>query len=456
MAVQQIMVPYRPGYEFGIGADLATGSPMGKVVQGEISGVHDAGGAVVDFQVQRIMSTADLETALGVDVEASYGCGAFGAGVSARFNFAKKSKVQSSSLFMAISATVQLEFLQIDDPVLTANAISVQENPDIFKKRYGNMFVRGIARGGVYVGVLRVDTGSSEESMTIAAELEGSYGLFSADAKMKFEEVQRKYRNEVFVRMYHEGGPVDLRINDPQNPIELLDNANKFLESFATNPASLARPYAVTLAPVDIAHGPLPPNQAELENRQDILVLCAKRRSTLLDQLNLLDFIKSNPSKFDFSNGADKTAIERAAVDTELDLDFIAECASRAMSSAREAVYPAALAQERGETFPRSTMPDPLPLPKGGKIVTVPDFSRCSSWSACAELAAKSGLGATQEIAQLEPGNFKVLGFSPSKGAEVPEGTVVTIVTHPVKRAIRVLGRRRLNDLYYRPIIIPR
>jgi len=51
--------------------------------------------------VQRIHSTAELEQALKIDAEASFGCAAFGAEVSARFGFARSSKVQSSSLAAA-------------------------------------------------------------------------------------------------------------------------------------------------------------------------------------------------------------------------------------------------------------------------------------------------------------------------------------------------------------------
>src|SRR6185503_6445007 len=94
MAIHQLTVPYTPGYDFGVGVDLASGSPMGKVVGGEATEVAQAGGAAVDIRIQRIETTSDLEKVLGVDAEASYGCGAFGAGVSARFSFAKNSKIQ--------------------------------------------------------------------------------------------------------------------------------------------------------------------------------------------------------------------------------------------------------------------------------------------------------------------------------------------------------------------------
>jgi len=92
MPLHQITVPYTPGYDFGVGADLASGSPMAKVVDGAATTVQQAGGSVVNFEVQRIHSTSELEQTLGIDVEASYGCASFGAGISARFNYAKKLK----------------------------------------------------------------------------------------------------------------------------------------------------------------------------------------------------------------------------------------------------------------------------------------------------------------------------------------------------------------------------
>ena len=44
MALRQVTVPYRKGYDLGVGADLATGSPMNVVVTGEDSEVKGAGG----------------------------------------------------------------------------------------------------------------------------------------------------------------------------------------------------------------------------------------------------------------------------------------------------------------------------------------------------------------------------------------------------------------------------
>ena len=432
VAVPQVTVPFTGGYDFGVGADLASGSPMGKVVDGSATPVGQAKGATVDFQVQRIHSTAELEQALNIDTELSFGCAAFGAGVSARFGFAKNSKVQSSSLFMSVTANVELEHLSINDPVLTDDAGKLVAHPDRFQARFGDMFVRGIARGGLFVGILRVDTSSSEESTAISAALSGAYGLFSGDAQFKFNEALKKFKTEVFVRMYHEGGPVELQITDPQDPLQLLNNANRFLQSFKDSPDQVARPYFVKLATTTIARGPSPPNAADIQHAQDVILFCAKRRSTILDQLNVLEYILDNPSKYDFTGGGGLDAIRKAAQDVQADLDLVAECASTAMNNPSATTkLPADFAEERGTTFPIAVLPNPMPVPKGGPTVEVPDFSTCTSDDACQALAAQNHLTVDTQLVTL--GDFAVLSFTPPKGTLVPEGSLVTVlIRHPI------------------------
>jgi hypothetical protein len=359
--IHQKTVPMQDGYDFGVGVDLLSLSPMAKVVNDVHSGVADTGGATVEFHLQRILTTSELEQALQIDVDASYGSAMFGAGIEARFDFAKTSKVQTSSLFMTVTTSVNLPFLSIDDPALTIDAASLVDRPDVFEGRFGNVFVRGISRGGFFVGLITIDTESSQDSESISAELKGSYGLFSADAKTKFEQVSSKFKSSISVSMFHEGGPTNLKITDPTDPMQLLANTNAFLQSFQDQPNQVSRPYQATLASIAIARGPLPLNDADIQQRQDVLTLCAKRRSALLDQLNLLQFIVDKPDRFDFSVGASKAVIQKAVVDTQEDLDLIAACASAAINSPGKAVFPADFAQNIGGKFQKSVMPDPLP-----------------------------------------------------------------------------------------------
>jgi hypothetical protein len=367
MALVQVEVPYKKGYDFGVGADLASGSPMGKVVDAPASGVESALGATTKFEITRIHSTAELETKLGISVEASYGSGAFG-GVSARFDYAKSSKIQSSSLFMAITAHVELAFNSIDQPALTAEAAQLVGRPDVFASRYGNMFVRGVGRGGLFVGVIQIDTSSSEDSESISAELEGSYGLFSASAKTKFEELQKKYRSEIRISVYHEGGPIDLSMQDLTDPGQLYEMLQRWLKSFQDHPEQNAKPYYVTLAPIAIANGPVPPNAADIQHAQDILVVCAKERSSILDGLNLMDYIIQNPSRYEFVAPTTPGDIVKAFVGYQADFDLVAAAASQAMNDATKAVMPAEFARQIGKPYPQGVPPTPMPALEKGML----------------------------------------------------------------------------------------
>jgi hypothetical protein len=367
MALVQVEVPYKKGYDFGVGVDLASGSPMGKVVGSAFSGVESALGATTKFEITRIHSTSELETKLGINVEASYGCGAFG-GVSARFDYAKSSKIQTSSLFMAITSNVELAFNSIDEPTLNSEATQLFSRPDAFSSRYGNMFVRGVGRGGLFVGVIQIDTSSSEDSESISAELEGSYGLFSASAKTKFDEIQKKHRSEVRISVYHEGGPIDLSMKDLTDPSQLYEMLQQWLKSFQDHPEQNAKPYYVTLAPIAIANGPIPPNAADIQHAQDILVICAKQRSTILDGLNLMDHIIQNPARYEFVEPTTQGDIVKAFVGYQADFDLVAAAASQAMNDVTKAVTPAEFARQIGKPYPQGVPPTPMPTLEKGLI----------------------------------------------------------------------------------------
>ena len=92
---------------------------------------------------------------------------------------------------------------------------------------------------------------------------------------------------------------------------------------------------------------------------------------------------------------------------------------------------PADFAEERGTTFPIAVLPNPMPVPKGGPTVEVPDFSTCTSDDACQALAAQNHLTVDTQLVTL--GDFAVLSFTPPKGALVPEGSLVTVlIRHPI------------------------
>jgi hypothetical protein len=281
-------------------------------------------------------------------------------------DYAKNSKVQSTSLFMAITSRVELENLSIDDPALSPAALELTGRPDAFSSRFGNMFVRGIGRGGLFVAVLRFDTSSSEESESLSASLSGSYGPFSAEAEMNISNALKNTRSEVFINVYHEGGPVNLSMDNIEDGNQLYVMLQKWLQAFHDDPAKNSVPYTVTLAPIAIANGPIPPNAADIQHAQDVLVLCAKQRSQILDGLNLMDYIAQNPSRYDFPPPTTRAEVVKALNGYQSDLALVAAAASAAINDVSAAAAPAEFATRTGKTYPAGLPPVPMPTMQKG------------------------------------------------------------------------------------------
>ncbi|MEH7180938.1 PASTA domain-containing protein [Neobacillus vireti] len=371
----EIRVPDRETYDFGMGVHRLSGSAMSKVVEGEVSGVPQAQGDIQTFQVSRIKNNSELQQQLGIDVDLSYGCASFGAGVEARVNFMKESKIQSSSLFMTIKANITYESLSIDEPVLTETAGRWMDRPDIFVQRYGDMFVRACKRGGLFIGVLHVQTNSENTASDIELKLKGTYGLFSAEVKGKWKEVLNTYNVSTSYYIHAEGGPI-IQVQDPTDPEELLTLANFWLKEMKEKPNENARVIQWTLSPITIAEGPLPPNSLDIEHAQDVLKHCVRKRAELLDQLNLLDWIVSHPGRFDWTNSVSTEEVQEAYNNTQYDLETISDCASEATDHPQDAKMPGPYAAAKGEVYPKAIVPSPLPKPIPGvmeETAEVPD-----------------------------------------------------------------------------------
>lgn len=362
---QQMSVPHLDGYDFGVGMDSLSGTLMNLAVTPTVSTPVGAGGSDHFFQVARVNSTHDLQRALNIDATASYGT--FGASVSGRFNFAQDVSVHSASLFMTITATVDLADLSIPDCALTPAAAALTGRPDVFSQRYGDVFFRACSRGGLFVGVMQVETFDESEATSIEGELRGSYGLFSADVTAKFSDVTAMHNSKIYCTVYSEGGP-GLTVQHPDDPAELLALANAWMQAMQTSPAANARPYQWTLSPLSIAEGPLPPNAADIQNAKDVLKFCADQRVTLLDQFNLLSWWVQHPDQYDWTGTFTLDQARQAAAGTQRDLDTVAEAASAAINDPAHALRPADYAQAHGLAYPAGALPAVYPKPKPGPV----------------------------------------------------------------------------------------
>ncbi|WP_062356714.1 PASTA domain-containing protein [Herbidospora yilanensis] len=448
MGLLNITVPNIRAYDFGVGVDRLSGAPMTRAVTATQTPPEASAGRTMSFEVTRIESSEELERKLGIDIEASAGCASFGAGASARFSFMKDSKVHSSCLFMTITSVVRLADLSIDQPTLTSEAAAATARPDVFRARYGDMFCRACARGGIFVGVLRIDTRDSSEATTLSAELSGSYGLFSSEAKVSFNETLAKHQAQSFYRLYTEGGP-QLNIRNPFDPAELLELANLWQKGMQDDP-NCSVPYEWTLSALTIAEGPMPLNAAQLQQAQDVLQFCARERTDLLDRLNACEWVNDHADRYDWTGGITQDQLRQVSQAAQVDLDLVAQCASAAIDDPGGATMPAEFAASRSKVYPSAAvvaLPQPKPGTPRERQIELPDMVGKSFATARALLAQRglqSQYSAPTEITQ----NGQVLvgsivGMDPPAKSMVAASTVVTleIGDYREKTLVKRLGK---------------
>lgn len=298
MVSQNVTVPFVSGYDLGLGVDALTLDAKDHVVDGPATPPTGGGGSDSTFTMRRVTSTDEVMQDLGVDVSVSVGSVLFGAGAADSFSFAKKQQVQSSSLCMTVTAWISLPALSIDSPTLSSDAQQDQGTASVFHDRFGDTFIKTVTRGGRFVGVLKIDTRSETDADQIANQLKGSYEIFSGDVGVKINSTTSNYDCTVEVDLWSIGGPIFQKPTDPDGLITCL---NAFLDAFRTNPEANAQIFEATLAPVQDALGPLPPNSVDIANALDILQFCAKYQLTTLDNLNFITDCVQHPDRYVFA-----------------------------------------------------------------------------------------------------------------------------------------------------------
>ena len=340
--MQNAKVPYQEGYDFGIGVDSATGDSRQMGIVGTQTQVKSAPGGSGGFEVIKIETTKDMEDQLGISADASGGVGPFSA--SARFNFARDSKVQSKSISVLLTCTRLKGFTQIDKPVLDDDAAKLMANGNVslFKERYGDYFVRGIESGGQFFGFMRIDVKSEEDYKTMESSLSGSYGPFSADVGVNMKSSLKQTNSTANIMLYYEGGFVQKK---PQTPDELFQAADQWTNSVDDQ----SKPYNALLVPWEIANGPPPPNIADLLNQKDVLTACANLRSQVIDKMNVLDYITDPIHQSEFIFGPnDVQNLQSLFTGVSNDHDIIQKAASFAINNPKDAVEPVTYARTVG------------------------------------------------------------------------------------------------------------
>jgi hypothetical protein len=428
--MDNVEVPYQDGHAFGIGVKSATGGRRGLGVVGTVSQIPGASGGSGGFLMTRIQTTSDMEDELGISADASGGVGLFSA--SERFNFAKSSKIQQTSIAILLHCTRQFGFQQINDPSLSPSAAELvaQGQLDLFADRFGDCFVVGLRTGGQFFGIIRVDTKNEESRQTVENSLSGSYGPFSADVQVKVSDAMKATQSQAYVNFYYEGGEV--KTVNVQTPDDLFAAAQQWSDSVASQP----KPYAALLLPYIIANGPQPPNREDLQHQHDVLVRCAKLRSQTLDRQNLIDYMTQPAHRVEFIADPQGPDLAKLMADISQDLDVISEAASFAIDNPKQALEPEPYAQQHGITkdgapYTLTLLPANLPKHTGADNVTVPDFRKATNSGEAEKLATDNRLTLHWREDPAIGSPWHIDSQDPPVGASVSANTTVTVNSTP-------------------------
>lgn len=233
-------VGYINGMNLGIGFNTATNDLHPTPALDNVSVYRDipsAGGQEVFFRVEIASSMESISEKMNVSAKASlkYGITAKG---SARTSFSSSFKENSFTNYVIVQVNVTnnqtlLDLSKIQFKPEAANLYA--SDPKSFIQQYGDSFVYGLITGGEFIGVLEVESASASELRDVKAALSGkaSYGLYSGNAKVSFEESISKITSSYQMKatIYRQGsGGVLASITPEQLVKEALDFPAKISE----------------------------------------------------------------------------------------------------------------------------------------------------------------------------------------------------------------------------------
>jgi hypothetical protein len=298
---QSVNIPWAPGMNYGMGVNLLTGDIAGKAIKPiedkkEISEPTNAGGQTVSYDLVQINSMEELYSSIGMSVEASGRYGLFNA--SAKAKYANESKFNSQSTFLMARCVVMNAFTQIEDPQIKDEAISLFQNEEKFRDRYGDGYVRGMQTGGEFFVLISITSSAKEEQQSIAADIKATYGTkFSkveGEASLKAETESKISKSEIRVSTYQRGGR-----GEGQALVETVKAAIERLKAFPAQVEANPVPYEVQVANYyTLPFSEEAQNPVDLENQKFALEEYARNQLKYISLRNDVEFMQLHPEYY--------------------------------------------------------------------------------------------------------------------------------------------------------------
>ena len=298
--------------------------------------VINAGGQEVTFRVEVASNTLDLAKQLDVSGRVSLRFGAFGSG-SAKSQFFESVRQNSFSLYVFVQVVVtnKQELLDLTTSRLKSDAATLYANsPGDFIQQYGDSFVYGLITGGEFIGIMELETNSSEELRQAKASIGGkaTFGFFGGNASGAFSESLNKITSSYAMKGYvfRQGAAGAMT---GVSPDELISEALNF-------PAKVNGPDGFLYRALIIPYNHIPhPTASPLDtaNQLSALERLGSLRQRIIKYQNDIDFALANISMFE---GLDVRVANERSNGLSRELDKIMNSARRCFNNSQGCRFP--------------------------------------------------------------------------------------------------------------------
>ncbi|MGW0184805.1 hypothetical protein ACWDV7_03515 [Streptomyces sp. NPDC003362] len=299
MPAQQRIVPFADGMALGLGLDDLTGAvgTLRAITFETATAATSDEGMEARYDTALLYSSQQMYESLGVSVSAEGRYGMFSA--EGKFSFAEQSRFNSQSTFLLARADIQNAFVSVDRPapVEDAHELVSRGDTETFRKRYGDLFIRGMKSGGEFIAILSITSESQENQRKLGVALKASFdGLMasgSVSTEIQHEIAELRQRSEVRVTTYQRGGS-----GDGISYTGTIEAVMERLKSFANSVKQHPKAYSVQAAPYDTLVFRDRPNWFDIRRAQEVLEDCLKKRLHLLTLRNDIELVLLHPEYF--------------------------------------------------------------------------------------------------------------------------------------------------------------
>jgi hypothetical protein len=412
------MVEFQEPMNFGLGVETLELKARGTSVTGSAPVTVQGGDSqTVQFSLLKVDSYEDYQSAFNFDADASVIYGLFHA--SAKFKFAESHKYHSYSKYLVASIIVMNEFRQIPDPQLVEPARKLLRNghTDRFREEFGDSFVLGIKQGGEYYAVLEFTSTTQEDLSNISAALEvGEFGLFSAAASFSSAVQRFKGQTSLKVHSFQRGGVDTTQTIDADGIIRKATQFPREVKQSADNYLAFLQDYKA----LDLPEGP---NLIDIEGARLVLGRFFPIRNALVQKLNDIDYVLTNPDQFENVEQFDLTQME---TDVSNALNDLTQNASECVNNPADCHFKPLPLNPAGLALPKRKQSPPAPVslpPPPADTFTIPN------WQTMSEVDDLGGTLNLVIVGQVDHAQSEgvILSISPPTGTTVPITSEITI-----------------------------